>query len=773
MSIEFLRQVSLFASLPDAMLSDIAQAAEPVSVAAGEVLAQAGAMGQGVWIVVEGSVTSSLSGQGEHNLGVLQAGAVVDETLLLVGGAHTATFTAQTPAQLLRLDVGAFNELSRRDPQTWSKLATQRMLESVLASVAGPVFGAAAPEVLALAAAGGRWRWLAKGEVLVRQGDAAQDWFVVLSGELAMLKSAFGERRIEGFLRRGDVAGDLAHIAKSAHPVHLVASRDTWLVRLSPAEFGRLMLERGDSQAGLVRSLVRHVTGTGVTHAPSLGMRIAVLPLACQGGFGAGVNVMQFVDALELALARFGPVLVLDAALCELLNIVHDPHDLAQDHVEWMRLSGWLERQGQAGVRVILVGELAAGNWEQRISRDCDLVLHVGAGAGAPLNAAPLNGASPPSAVPEDSAWWRSPRWLCLLHAEDAVRPSGTAAWLDSVLVAAHFHVRTGRLGDIQRLARHISGNAVGLALSGGGARGPAHVGVYRALTQAGVPVDFISGASAGSLIGCLLSGDEGAEVVAQRAVNGIGSSSGLFGDYTLPVVSLIKTQRLKKAVVDTFGSDRLEDSWIPCAVVTTNLSRSKREVFRRGPIWQIALASSSPPAVTMPSVINGELHCDGGLVDNLPVDLLKDNGCRFTVASFVGSTLSRQLPNGEFPSSWGIVVDRLFRGGRNTRGVPTLVELLVAATTLASDAALPRIEAEVDLFFRPDLNRFSVLSFAQTPAVIEAGFQHAELALAQSRASGASGALWALVAHAALAGPQAAREALAVWSKARQISAL
>src|SRR5207253_4472436 len=88
-----------------------------------------------------------------------------------------------------------------------------------------------------------------------------------------------------------------------------------------------------------------------------------------------------------------------------------------------------------------------------------------------------------------------------LIHPPDTSRPSGSEVWSDAAQPARLFHLRRDNEGDIQRMGRILTGQSVGLVLSGGGARAYAHVGAVRALRERGVPIDFVGGASMGAIV--------------------------------------------------------------------------------------------------------------------------------------------------------------------------------------------------------------------------------------------------------------------------------
>jgi NTE family protein len=210
-------------------------------------------------------------------------------------------------------------------------------------------------------------------------------------------------------------------------------------------------------------------------------------------------------------------------------------------------------------------------------------------------------------------------------------------------------------------------------------------------------------------------------------------------------VVSLLKSQRLHDSVRATYGDEQLEDSWIPCAVVATNLTRLRRVVFTRGPTWQATLASISPPAVAKPRVIGGDLICDGGLIENMPVSAVVDHGCRHVLAANIASELTVSLQADDFPSPWRIVADRLLRGGRQTAGVPTAVEILLAATTLASEDARTAAADWQDLELSPDLGSFKSVDFKRSRELVDKAYADATAALGTHRGRHADAALWQL----------------------------
>lgn len=156
-----------------------------------------------------------------------------------------------------------------------------------------------------------------------------------------------------------------------------------------------------------------------------------------------------------------------------------------------------------------------------------------------------------------------------------------------------------------------------GLALSGGGSRGAAHVGVLQALEDAGIKPEVISGTSAGSIVGALY----GSGLTPKEIIEFVKKSS-LMKAYRLsfPTNGVTNFRYLRKELAKMIKEDSFEALKIPLYAATTNLESGKLEVFTSGELFKIVQASGCIPLVFKPVEINGQQHVDGGAVNNFPV---------------------------------------------------------------------------------------------------------------------------------------------------------
>jgi len=174
----------------------------------------------------------------------------------------------------------------------------------------------------------------------------------------------------------------------------------------------------------------------------------------------------------------------------------------------------------------------------------------------------------------------------------------------------------------------------IGLVLSGGGARGFAHLGVLHALNEKGIYPDVISGTSAGAIIGALYAdGLTPGEILKLME----GSSRLDFMRPALPREGLLQINGISKILKSSLRAKKFEDLKIPLFVTATDLNNGKAVYFSEGEILDPVIASASIPVVFQPVKINDISYVDGGVLDNLPIRPI-ENKCRILIGSFVNA---------------------------------------------------------------------------------------------------------------------------------------
>ena len=189
----------------------------------------------------------------------------------------------------------------------------------------------------------------------------------------------------------------------------------------------------------------------------------------------------------------------------------------------------------------------------------------------------------------------------------------------------SYHHVRLGDPGNLARVASILSGRAVGLALGGGGARGYAHIGVVAALRGLGIPIDMVGGTSMGAVIAAQVALGLSREELINLNLRFMSRKP--FAQYTIPMLALLNARRLQEGMQMAVGETQIKDLWINCFAISVNLTTTEMVVHDRGPVWEAVRASVSLPGILPPFVRGSHLLVDGGVINNLPGDVMRQRG--------------------------------------------------------------------------------------------------------------------------------------------------
>ena len=245
-------------------------------------------------------------------------------------------------------------------------------------------------------------------------------------------------------------------------------------------------------------------------------------------------------------------------------------------------------------------------------------------------------------------------------------------------------------------------------------------------MREAGLPVDMVAGVSMGAILAAAFALSEDLDAAVQALKEGYPSA---FGDYTLPFVSLTRGRRFDRMLKRFFGDANIEDLWVPYFCVSSNMTRADTVVHRSGPVWWSLRATSSLPGLVPPVVHNGELLYDGGLLNNLPMDVMREEiKTGSLIAVDVVPPVDSELGASEVhsPSGWRIAWNRFNPLAKPIR-MPGIVSVLQRAGTLGSIYNRQQlIQAGIaDLYIRPPVEHFKILDFSAADEAVEIGYSH------------------------------------------------
>jgi len=572
---------------------------------------------------------------------------------------------------------------------------------------------------------------VAAGQVIFRQGDAGEGLFVVVSGRLRISVAADGAERVLYDVGRGAIVGDMALLTDRPRAATVHAVRDSDLLLLRVSSFNSLLERSPALVTGVIRMLVdrllavdRLLTVDRSQPSPPDARAIAVA--------AAGRNARpaaMVAGWLADQLGRSGPAFRVDADVVA-RELGPDAAQRGPGDPGRAELVRWLHAVERAHERVIYQPDAEDTAWSRLCLSQSDVVLLVAAAGDDPSM-----GAVEARALATGSLRCE----LALLHEADpaeSARAPAMATWLADRPVADRHHLRAGRPGDVARLARMITGTGCGLVLGGGGARGLAHLGVIRALEEAGVPIDVVGGTSIGAIMAALCArGLDSAERV--RAVIDIARTGRRLVTPTLPLVAFSAGRRVDRILTEYLTSVPIEDLPLRFFCVSASLTRAEAVTHESGPLWAAVRASLALPGIYPPVYGGGDLLIDGAAVNNLPVDVMRMRiGSGHVIAVDVSSEVEplAVMPYGPGLSGWRVLGRRL-NPFTPARPVPGIAEILNRSTGLSQihhrRTALG--DDRVDLLLRPPVARLRALDFKGGIALIEAGYRYAAEELSKS----------------------------------------
>ncbi|MGC2411039.1 MAG: cyclic nucleotide-binding and patatin-like phospholipase domain-containing protein [Methyloceanibacter sp.] len=438
---------------------------------------------------------------------------------------------------------------------------------------------------------------VARGEVLMRQGDAADALYLVASGRFVV--EVDGRRIAE--VGNGSPLGEIGFFADGIRTATVTALRDSIVFKLPRADF----VASADRHPAILKpiavTLARRLADTLASDdqpRPSHPRTIAVISSA------QSAVPEAFRQGLTRALSRFGQVSAVDSpTLASAL-----PGETSLDSAA---VTSWFNKQELRYHYVLYFADAELTPFSRKTIRQADQVLIVGDAESAPeLNALErfVFDIHPVGA-----------RRLLLLH--DARTPiSGTSRWLDTRPVAMHHHLVADEAARYDRLARFISGNAIGFVACGGGALCAAHIGVYKAFIEAGISFDLFGGTSGGGAMAAAFAMGASPEEVSARTA-AIFLKARALKRVTWPRYSLLDHTVFDRALQTHYGDTEIEDLWTGYFAVSTCLTSNALCLITRGPVWKAVRATSSIPGLLPPVYhADGRMLVDGSLLDNVPV---------------------------------------------------------------------------------------------------------------------------------------------------------
>jgi NTE family protein len=531
-------------------------------------------------------------------------------------------------------------------------------------------------------------------------GDPSDALYVLKSGSLGAFRPGQdGSLQLEGVVAAGETVGELGLIVDAPRSAQVRALRDSELLRLPRGGFDRLIARHPEAMLVSARLAVKRLVARQEGASLSAPRTFAILP------HDAGVDAHGLAERLRAEFDRFGACGLIDAAS-------------GHGHT-----SEWFNDIEARTRYVLYVGDGGDREWVDLCIRQADCLLFV---ANAADTATPWPEASFCNA---DRALHR-PRHLLLRHRDGTIMAGAALRWLGVLPGVTHHHVRDDR--DVERIARLLAGRSIGLVLSGGGARGFAHIGVVRALREAGVQIDCVGGTSIGAIIGAGVAADWTNEEMFDNYRRSFVLGKPL-RDWTLPFVALAAGRRVARLLREAFGPRDITDLALPYFCVTSNLTSGVAETHRDGPLWFWLRASCAIPGILSPVFHRGQVYVDGAVINNLPVDVMHAQGVGEVIAVDIGAddVLHAQVEEFALPPWWRLLWQRFAHPGRR----PGILSILLRSGMVNAEAASLERRRHTSLLIAPPVDDVELLDWNAYERAIKSGYDYARKMLGHANA--------------------------------------
>ena len=581
----------------------------------------------------------------------------------------------------------------------------------------GRLFGLNDPASLEVVLEHSEWKELRAGEILFHQGEKNTDLYVLLSGRLhALIQKAGGKQEVLGEITRGETVGEMALLTGEPRSASIAAVRDSLLLKISNESFQVLVKKFPDVVFNITRVVIQRLRKVNVHEK----VAYKVVNMCLVPG-SPGIDMEGFARRFHQSLSQHGNCLLLSSTIVgENLRQKGIAKALASQGSAEQKIAVWLDKMEAVNDFLIYLVDEEKTTWTEKCLRQADEILFV---------CDSRRGLSHPTAkllLNEKNGSVAVGKTLVVLHDSAKALPSDTSKLLEGNDFKFHHHIRSENQEDLDRLARFLSGNPLGLVLSGGGAKGLAHIGVYQALAEAGIAPDLVGGTSIGSVIAGLIAIGTNPEDLKSMARDYFLNNPTPVTDLNmLPFIALMKGRKMDKLLQQVFGTTGIEDCWLNFYCVSTNLTHSVPVIHRSGSLARAVRCSISLPGIFPPVLERGCVHVDGGIFNNLPIDVMYSLGVKKIAAVDLEVQSEELLAIEKLPNIWEVLINRL--GSSKSRiKIPSLMSTIMQSCTVASDVQARRFRPVVGLYFNPDVSQIGLMEWKRFDEIVEIGYRHA-----------------------------------------------
>lgn len=258
----------------------------------------------------------------------------------------------------------------------------------------------------------------------------------------------------------------------------------------------------------------------------------------------------------------------------------------------------------------------------------------------------------------------------------------------------------------------------VGLALSGGAARGLAHVGVISVLHKEGIPIDMIAGTSSGAIMGAVYARHRDTDLMKKYALDPKWKKRAPMIDPSFPKTGFIKGKKLESLLASFLGGNiEFKDLQIPFTCVATDIHTGEEIIMNSGSVTGALRASISIPGIFTLIKHEGRYLVDGGLTTPVPVEVVRQMGADFIIAVNVNPDVSGRM-------------EKTASHPKKVQKAPNIFQVLIQSIYITTYSLAKSSLETADVVIEPDTADISAGEFSKTPELIDLGERAAAEAL-------------------------------------------
>ena len=568
----------------------------------------------------------------------------------------------------------------------------------------------------------GKWVFLEDNSNLFNYGEKSDSFYLLVTGLLKAYIPKKGELIEVGEIYEGEVIGEMGILTNEARSASIFATRDSVVFKIDLEKANEIIMQYPLvllQVATKIADRLRNVQHSNERHRTDIHSIVQL-----SSGKNHTKEIISIGNSLIDSMNKFNRSIVVSSKkVNEILNIESINAELERDKF-YPALDDLVDNFTKENRYLLLLCDEEYTPWTTwclAISDKNIFVVEESAGVSNTelLNKMNLSEKDIPIHLHDE-------KQLIIYHQSKNSFPSKTSSIIEMLpKISNHYHMSINNKNDSDRVSRLIAKKGIGLCLSGGGAKGNAHIGVYKALIEHNIPIDAVCGTSAGGIVASLIAFGYDPETIISRLKETYKRNS--FKEYTIPVTSIIATKKVIQDAIFLGNDMDIEDLWIPYFSIAVNISKSKLDVIDKGPVYKATRATAALPGILLPVIKDTSFLVDGGLINNMPGDIMlkKYGGKLISVSVSPQEDLDAKF--NDFPNQSSYFIKKLLRMNKKfPHEIPGLSNILMRSIFVASSNKIKEVIDLSDLFLDLQVKDVGLLEFEKIDESVEFGYEYA-----------------------------------------------